>query len=513
MLFNSNVFIFLFLPLTLLVYHLLRRFGWPTTCFWWLFVASVAFYGYWEPRFLLVLGGSMLGNFALGQLIVGTRSRGYLIFGIATNLVLLGVFKYLGFFSQTISSLVDHDLTVAALALPLGISFFTFTQIAFLVDAYRGRVAHLRFVNYGLFVTFFPHLIAGPIVHHAELMPQFDKPLPDRQLWRLTAVGLALFTFGLIKKVVIADSLAAAASPMFDSAAMGAAPNFFTAWSGTLAYTLQIYFDFSGYSDMAVGLGLMFGVRLPMNFNSPYKARSIIDFWRRWHITLSRFLRDYLYFALGGNRRGKLRRYVNLMLVMLIGGLWHGAGWTFLLWGALHGLYLVINHAWQHIVGRRTGVAYGLAAQALTLLAVAVAWVLFRASSLDAAASIYTAMFGFDGISLPLEFAPVVEFLGLPGIAFFAENYRMEFYTGLGWIVGAGAIALLLPNSIEVLAHYRPACNMEVLEGRAIRMPHIGRSLTSVANVRFAVAVGALLFLSVKTMNSARVTEFLYFNF
>ncbi|MGH6927086.1 MAG: MBOAT family O-acyltransferase, partial [Dongiaceae bacterium] len=251
----------------------------------------------------------------------------------------------------------------------------------------------------------------------------------------------------------------------------------------------------------------------PMNFNSPYKARSIIDFWRRWHITLSRFLRDYLYFALGGNRRGKVRRYVNLMLVMLIGGLWHGAGWTFLLWGALHGLYLVVNHAWQRLVGPRHGVAYGLAAQALTLLAVAAAWVLFRAASLDAAAAIYNAMFGFDGISLPLEFAPVARSLGLSGITFFAENYRTEFYTGLAWVICGGAIALLLPNSIEVLARYRPACNMEVLEGRTTRAPRIRRPAAFAMNVRLAAAVGALLFLSVKTMNSATVTEFLYFNF
>jgi hypothetical protein len=199
---------------------------------------------------------------------------------------------------------------------------------------------------------------------------------------------------------------------------------------------------------------------------------------------------------------------------MLIGGLWHGAGWTFLLWGALHGLYLVVNHAWQRLVGPRRGLAYGLAAQALTLLAVAAAWVLFRAASLDAAAAVYSAMFGFDGISLPLEFAPAARVLGLQGITFFAENYRTEFYAGLAWIIGGGAIALLLPNSIEVLARYRPACNMEVLDaGRETVAPRIGRPPAFAMNVRLAVAVGALLFLSVKTMNSATVTEFLYFNF
>src|SRR5262249_51450816 len=269
MLFNSNIFIFIFLPLTLLGYHLGRRSSVPTLCFWWLFAASVAFYGYWDPRFLIVLGGSLLCNFALGKLIIRDRRRAYLVIGIAGTLLLLGTFKYLNFFSRDLSLLVGQDLTLPQLALPLGISFFTFTQIAFLVDAYHGHVADLRFANYGLFVTFFPHLIAGPIVHHAELMPQFDAPLRAERLWRACAIGLALFAFGLFKKFIIAATLPPAASPMFDAAAMGTAPTFVTAWSATLAYALQIYFDFSGYSDMAIGLGLLFGVRLPINFNSP----------------------------------------------------------------------------------------------------------------------------------------------------------------------------------------------------------------------------------------------------
>jgi len=513
MLFNSNIFIFIFLPLTLLGYHLGRRSSVPTLCFWWLFAASVAFYGYWDPRFLIVLGGSLLCNFALGKLILGDRRRIYLVIGIAGNLLLLGTFKYLNFFSRDLSLLVGQDLTLPQLALPLGISFFTFTQIAFLVDAYRGHVADLRFANYGLFVTFFPHLIAGPIVHHAELMPQFDKPLRAERLWRACAIGLALFAFGLFKKVIIADNLATAASPMFDAAAMGTAPTFVTAWSATLAYALQIYFDFSGYSDMAIGLGLLFGVRLPINFNSPYKAANIIDFWRRWHMTLSRFLRDYLYFPLGGNRRGKGRRYVNLMLVMIIGGLWHGAGWTFLLWGMLHGFYLAVNHAWQRLVGAPDSAGYRVGAHMVTLLAVVLAWVVFRAASIDAAALVYKAMLGLNGMSLPLEFAPIANLLGFHHLTFFAENSRADFYTGLAWIAGAGAVALLLPNSIEVLAHYRPACNMTDIRPRGIAAAVGGRALAFATRTRFAIAVGVLLFLSIKTMNSAAVTEFLYFNF
>jgi len=263
--------------------------------------------------------------------------------------------------------------------LPLGISFFTFQKIALLADAYEGKIQSLNFLDYALFVLFFPQLIAGPIVHHSEAMSQFQTRGPVQA--SVIAMGLTIFAIGLANKVLLADSLAVYATPQFDAAAAGAPLSFLAAWSGALAYTLQLYFDFSGYTDMAIGAALLFGVRLPLNFNSPYKARNIIDFWRRWHMTLSRFLRDYLYIPLGGNRHGKLSRYLNLFITMLFGGLWHGAGWTFIFWGALHGFYLAINHGWEALLARfgagdvNPGGARRLGAQVVTFLAVVVGWV------------------------------------------------------------------------------------------------------------------------------------------
>jgi D-alanyl-lipoteichoic acid acyltransferase DltB (MBOAT superfamily) len=258
---------------------------------------------------------------------------------IAVNLILLGYFKYANFFADNLNHFAGTALPIGQVILPLGISFFTFTQIAFLVDTYQGKVKEFNFVHYTLFVTYFPHLIAGPVLHHKEMMPQFAKRNVCHLNWDNVAVGLSIFVLGLAKKVLIADSLAEFATPIFSAVAAGGQPMLFEAWIGALAYTLQLYFDFSAYSDMAIGISLMFNVRLPMNFNSPYKATSIIDFWRRWHMTLSRFLRDYLYIPLGGSRNGKAQRYLNLMITMLLGGLWHGAGWTFVIWGGLHGFY------------------------------------------------------------------------------------------------------------------------------------------------------------------------------
>src|SRR5262249_37293646 len=277
-----------------------------------------------------------------------------------------------------------HALEVT---LPLGISFFTFTQVAYLADVAYGHAYERNFAKYVLFVTYFPHLIAGPIMHHREMMPQFDTAMPRLSSDRL-AIGLTVFSIGLFKKVVIADFLATIADPVFAAAAKGAVSGA-DAWGGTLAYSLQIYFDFSGYCDMAIGMSYLFGIVLPFNFDAPYKAQSIAEFWHRWHITLSRFLRDYLYIPLGGNRHGEARRNWNLAVTMLIGGLWHGAGWTFVIWGGLHGLFLIVNHSWLKLTARvpmlarasETIVYYALSL-ALTQLCVALAWVFFRAESL-----------------------------------------------------------------------------------------------------------------------------------
>ena len=300
-----------------------------------------------------------------------------------------------------------------AVVLPVGISFYTFQNITFIVDAYKGKVKEPDFIRYGVFVSFFPHLIAGPIVHHADIMPQFDR-LEKNSKVEDFAAGVCLFAIGMAKKTMIADPLGALGSPMFDGAAAGTDPNLISAWIGVLAYALQIYFDFSAYSDMACGLAMMFGIRLPINFFSPYKSRSIVEFWRRWHMTLSRLLRNYVYIPLGGNRRGQVCRYVNLLATMLIGGLWHGAGWTFVLWGGLHGVYLVVNHAWDASFGRT--VKLGFLAPVLTFLAVLVAWVPFRSADFETTVSIYSAMFGLGQIALPLEAVDLMRGIGLdPG--------------------------------------------------------------------------------------------------
>ncbi|MBI2095286.1 MAG: MBOAT family protein [Candidatus Omnitrophica bacterium] len=328
MLFNSYIFIFLYLPITFAGFFWLGRRGQFRTAIIWLTAASLFFYAWWNPRFVFLISVSILFNYAVGVRLSrpSTRSRGLLIFGVAMNLVVLGYFKYANFFVASLNAAFGLSWHLSSILLPLGISFFTFTQIAYLVDAHKGIAKEYSLWHYGLFVTFFPHLVAGPILHHKDLIPQFSKPSIYRPDTGNFAAGSALFFIGLFKKVIFADSAARYAIPVFNAAAAGVPITFFEAWSGALAYTFQLYFDFSGYSDMAVGLGLLMGIALPLNFNSPYQSENVIEFWKRWHMTLSHFLRDYLYIPLGGNRKGSARRYLNLMLTMLLGGLWHGAG-------------------------------------------------------------------------------------------------------------------------------------------------------------------------------------------
>src|SRR5579863_7957836 len=346
MLFSSYTFLFQFLPAVALAFAAARLHS-PRAGILVLVGASLFFYGAWRPVYLLLLIASIGANFSLGLLMEdGSRRRAVGMLGVSLNLALLCYFKYANFILDSVTALTGAPLPFVNIVLPLGISFFTFQQIAYLVDVMRGAKVERDVVSYTLFVSFFPHLIAGPLVHHAEMIPQFKRARTSRSAV-LAARGLAIFVSGLFKKVVIADNLAQFVSPVFLQADTGGGVTTPWAWLATSAYTFQIYFDFSGYSDMAIGLALLFGIRLPVNFRSPYKATSIVEFWRRWHITLSRFLRDYLYIPLGGNRLGEQRRYLNLMVTMLLGGLWHGAGWNFLIWGGLHGLYLCVNHLWQ----------------------------------------------------------------------------------------------------------------------------------------------------------------------
>ena len=469
MLFNSYEFLFLFFPVVFAGFFWLARFGQRVSALW-LSFASLFFYGWWSPKYVGLLLASVVLNYSIGYVIGHARSRIHakvlFAFAITANLVLLGFYKYANFFIGTANSLSGGTLSFVDIILPLGISFFTFTQIAFLADVYRGLAREYNFMHYLLFVTYFPHLIAGPVLHHGQMMPQFSK----REIYRLqpdnAALGLSIFTIGLAKKALLADNFGNYAGPVFAAAGLGIQPDFIEAWTGALSYALQLYFDFSGYSDMAIGISLVFNVKLPINFNSPYKAANIIDFWRRWHMTLALFLRDYLYIPLGGNRKGKILRHINLMITMLLGGLWHGANWTFVIWGGLHGLYLVVNHAWRSVVAGRApaqGVPsriYNPAATLFTFLCVVVAWIFFRAESFSSAILVLKGCFGYGGISLPSKLGVLADRLGNLGSLLPAGiSYGGVFLNipGLGSLGGIAPFAELLTLGL-LIVWFAPNC-------------------------------------------------------
>jgi len=491
-------------------------------------IASLSFYAVWDVRFLLLLLGSIAFNYGSGYWISiflnnknSDGAKKILIFSIVANLILLGYFKYTNFFIKSVNSILTTHLSILDIALPLGISFFTFTQIAFLVDAARGKAREFSIVNYILFVTYFPHLVAGPVLHHKQMMPQFAAEKTYRLNPEHIAIGLNIFVFGLAKKVLVADSLAQYSTPIFDAVRDGNTLMFFEAWIGALAYTLQLYFDFSGYSDMAIGLSLIFNIKLPLNFDSPYKAKNVIDFWRRWHMTLSAFLRDYLYISLGGNRHGSFRRYLNLMLTMLLGGLWHGAGWTFIVWGALHGAYLMINHGWRGLKKRwrwtEGGRWAGLSSAAITFLAVVFAWVFFRADTVSGAISIIQSMAGLNGVALPTEWASKLLPLSqqLPFLSF-----EFSSLTPISGVFGKSALFTIavgllivwtLPNVCQSLRQYRPswedAAGIQTPSGN--EMPILLRwKMTPV----YSAFIGILFFVCLLEL-SRKSSEFLYFQF
>ena len=459
MLFNSYAFIVFFLPIVATLYFLLARHASAQVAAAWIATASVFFYGYLSPRYVALLLGSIIINYILGIALQRAHSaqrtrqaKLILIFSITANLLVLAYFKYFNFFLESLSHFGVVLKGISEIILPIGISFFTFTQIAYLVDTHQRKVKESRFIPYLLFVTYFPHLVAGPILHHAEMMPQFARKITYRFDLQNFTLGIAIFAVGLFKKVVLADGIQPFVAPVFN-ADPAVSLSALEAWGGALAYTLQLYFDFSGYSDMAIGLSKMFNVDLPLNFNSPYKSWNIIEFWRRWHMTLSRFLRDYLYIPLGGNRLGVARRYFNLAATMVLGGLWHGAGWTFVVWGALHGGYLVINYAWLSLRERffdaprktsRLGTALGCA---ITFIAVTYAWVFFRATSFDIAWSLTSAMTGFNGW-LPSGQA----FIWAPAdqVRPFLDSLSTQYFSGNRqalWIIVLLGIVWCLPNT------------------------------------------------------------------
>lgn len=400
MLFSSWQFILVFLPITFFFYFWLNQKRLITAGKVWLVAASLFFYAYWDVKYLPLILGSIVMNFAIGTGLAqahgsgagtpeasrrGVNRKVVLATGIAANLLLLGYYKYTDFMISNVNAVLGTSHALPHIVLPLAISFFTFTQIVYLVDSYRGETHEYDLLNYSLFVTFFPHLIAGPIVHHRQIMPQFASRWTHAMRHSHIAKGLFIFSLGLFKKVVIADSFAVWADAGFDGGQM---LGFFAAWAASLSYTFQLYFDFSGYCDMAIGASLLFNIWLPINFNSPYKALDIQDFWRRWHITLSSFLRDYLYIPLGGNRRGEYRAYLNLFITFLLGGLWHGATWMFVIWGAMHGCALAIHRFWKRFNRPMPDVLAWL----LTFLFVNAAWVFFRAKTIDDAVRVLRGM-------------------------------------------------------------------------------------------------------------------------
>lgn len=516
MLFNSFEFIFVFLPLAYLGYFVLGRYWGGEAAIRWAVLASLFFYGWWEPAYLLLLGASILFNYFIGERLGASgardpRSKPWLILGLIGNLASIGFFKYAGFFVGNLNAVTDSAFPLPEIMLPLAISFFTFQQIAYLVDAWQGEAREYDFWRYCLFVTFFPQLIAGPIVHHREMMPQFESPTALRPNLQNMAVGGTLFFIGLFKKVVLADNLALVATPVFAAADAGQALGFFEAWRGIVAYTLQLYFDFSGYSDMAIGIARMFGVRLPLNFNSPYRAVNIIDFWRRWHMTLSRFLRDYLYFPLGGNRKGPMRRYLNLMATMLLGGLWHGASWNFVIWGGLHGLYLVVNHLWRGVwtpLNRWWSVTI---ARLVTLLAVMLGWVFFRAETLDGAFNLLRGTLNLPA-TLAGRLGPAQDLLLALGFSFNGPWVTAADQYGVLWLLFWLSVVWFMPNAQEIMRRYRPALDARRNQGDT--EPGVARVLVWLQwrpSLRWAGLVGVMAFAGIFSLT--QVSEFLYFRF
>ncbi|MGJ0363509.1 MBOAT family protein [Aliarcobacter cryaerophilus] len=495
MLFNSYEFIFAFLPITFFIYFYLNSKRLTVASKGFLVFASLFFYSWWNIAYLPLILISMLFNYVVGNSLAKASfenkkglnksfsKKSILIFGIVANLSLLGYFKYADFFIANFNLVSSSNVNLLHLVLPLAISFFTFQQIAYLVDSYRGETKEYDFLNYALFVSFFPQLIAGPIVHHKEMMPQFASKWNMVKRYKNIALGLFIFSIGLFKKVVIADTFAVWATAGFDTADT---LNLIEAWATSLSYTFQLYFDFSGYTDMAIGIALLFNIKLPINFNSPYKATNIQDFWRRWHITLSRFLRDYVYIPLGGNKKGSFRTYNNLLATFVIGGLWHGAGWTFVFWGFLHGLALIIHRVWTNL-GFKVNT---ILAWFITFNFVNIAWIFFRAKEWDDAIKVLSSMFSLNNVVLPIQLELKLNFLNSYGINFAPFLLSIDSEGGktlIPMMFFAFILVLFFKNSMEKRDSFK-------------------------ASYKKLFFMGILIYISIVSMITVK-SEFLYFNF
>jgi D-alanyl-lipoteichoic acid acyltransferase DltB (MBOAT superfamily) len=537
MVFSSATFIVGFLPFVLLGFLVLAGTGQQRLAAGWLTIASFVFYGWWDPWCVPILAASILANYTLGGYLLRKPSRTVLVLGIIGNLLPLLYFKYTTFLLTNVDAAFGLDWQIQEIVLPLAISFFTFQQIAYLSDAHDGAVVEHDFLNYCLFITFFPHLIAGPITHHREMLSQFANPDNFRPRFDNISVGLTLFGLGLAKKVLLADPLGALASPTFAAAAAGETLPLLDAWGAALAYALQIYFDFSGYTDMAIGLGLLFGISLPPNFDSPFKARNVIEFWSRWHMTLTRFLTAYIYnpivlratrarMAAGKPlpRRGRMSPGTFLALVawptiltMFISGVWHGAGWQFVVFGVLHGVYLVVAHGWRALKASRgwklddDRLLPHASSVLLTFLCVVVALVFFRAENVPAALNLLAGMVGLNGVVVPATLAQ------LPLISGFVASHGLEvgagrFFQIEDWarIMVLLAFVWTMPNTQQFMLQFRTALGWR---GRPAWLQAILPAMTWRPAPIYGVALGVLCFFVLMQTFSSAPTEFLYFQF
>ena len=533
MLFNSFEYIFLFLPITLIVfYRLVKLKKNQKLAIVWLVIASLFFYAWWNPPYLALLVISICINYALGISLAKAYSQKqekqgklFLIIGILFNLGLIGYYKYSNFFINNINDITGASITWFNIILPLGISFFTFQQISYLIDSSQGQNNQYGFIEYCLFVSFFPQLIAGPIVNHKEMLPQFSQRAIFHYLPNDMAIGLSIFSIGLFKKVVISDQIALYSTPFFNAASQATLLTPFEAWTGALAYALQLYFDFSGYSDMAIGAARMFGIKLPLNFNSPYKATNIIDFWGRWHMTLTRFLTQYLYHPLAmimSRRRvqkGKslIRRGVGspaafteliavpTIFTMFLAGVWHGAGWQYIIFGLLHGFYLTINHGWnmiQAFMGNkalaqnfwRKGIG-----QIITLIAVVISMVFFRSPNVKTAMVMLTSMSNVEQLSSDVMFPHRV-----------IENPHFA----VTLIILLFAFVLMIPNTQEWLAQFEPALNYypnQLRKDQPQWLVDFWEKLQWRPTRKWAIITATIGLVSIFSLS--RVSEFIYFQF
>ncbi|HEG0496236.1 TPA: MBOAT family protein [Campylobacter jejuni] len=499
MLFSSFIFIFAFLPLTLVGFYILKALKLYTSAKIFLILASLYFYAYFKIEYIFILALSTFINFIIANLIlrqINNKSYLFTIIGVTFNIILLGIFKYTDFFLENFNLFsklahLDFDIPLPHILLPLGISFFTFQQIAFLVDCYKKTNIEdllenkkVDFIDYCLFISFFPQLIAGPIVHHKEMMPQFHSLLNKEKAlidWELMAKGLFIFSIGLFKKVYIADSFASWANAGFTVVQNGNFLNIFEAWATSLSYTFQLYFDFSGYCDMAIGLALFFGIVLPINFNSPYKALNIADFWRKWHITLGRFLKDYLYIPLGGNRLGKFINLRNLFIVAFLSGVWHGAGWGFVIWGILHAIAMVSHRIYSFWAKGKTFLnskIYKIISWFITFNFINITWIFFRSENLQGAINLLKSMFGIVWVELPIRWH-----LTRATLERIHGNNETLFFTIIAFI-----LCLCLKNSMQMLNNFKP-------------------------NIKNSIITMLLLYIAILTLISIPYTEFIYFNF